>query len=161
MTGNIQQTQDSRDNKHMGRRGRGLPLHNDPPSEKSFDDLTGQEVRAEFARLLQRRMVANEMTQSELARASAKFLSGGRDIRDLVSKYVRGLALPNPVTLHALAKALGCESSDLLPSRGIPRAGDAHPTFDMRVSGDRVWLRVNQAVDYDTALEIAKLLKKQ
>src|SRR3546814_13716244 len=44
--------------------------------------------------------------------------------RDSVSHYVRGINLPTPAHLWALAKALGCEPYDLVPSMGMPSVDD-------------------------------------
>src|SRR3546814_20060728 len=70
-------------------------------------------------------MIMNSWNQSDLARQASVFLSekaGKRKNmgRDSVSHYVRGINLPTPAHLWALATALGCEPYDLVPSMGMP-----------------------------------------
>src|SRR3546814_7487960 len=74
-------------------------------------------------------MIMNSWNQSDLARQASVFLSekaGKRKNmgRDSVSHYVRGINLPTPAHLWALAKALGCEPYDLVPSMGMPSVDD-------------------------------------
>ena len=117
-------------------------------------------VRQEFARRLQRAMIEKGWTQSELARRASPFAPDTRMIRDNVSKYIRGKVLPGPLHLEALCKALGKRPTDLLPAR--PSGGTSHelPSFDMRDLGNgTAWLRVNQAVSWETALKIATMVK--
>src|SRR3546814_7422009 len=71
----------------------------------------------------------NGCNQADLARQASVFLSekaGKRKNmgRDSVSHYVRGINLPTPAHLWALAKALGCEPYDLVPSMGMPSVDD-------------------------------------
>lgn len=126
-------------------------------------DAPRDAVKVEFANRLQRAYEARGWNQSELARQATKFMPEGQTFnRDAVSTYVRAYCLPSPAKLHALARALHMEPEDLLPTRGIPSASDESPPFDMRQLQDgRVWLRVNQAVDWDVALEVMKLLKSR
>ena len=122
-------------------------------------DMPVDAVRREFARRLQKAMIEKGWTQSELARAAAPHAPDKRRIRDNISKYIRGKVLPGPLHLAALAKALGMKPGDLLPSRPTAGGADASP-FDIRETSDgNVWLRVNQAVPWDIALEIGRLLK--
>lgn len=114
----------------------------------------------EFARKLQQLMVERSMSQSDLARAAAKFMPDKRFNRDNISQYVRGLSFPYPMRLSAIAKALGVDPQDLRPA-GVPGAGDKAPELDFRALGDgNVWLRVNQAVPMKVAMEIVALLGK-
>ena len=117
-------------------------------------------VKAEFARRLQRAMVSRGWNQSELARR-AKGFTDQRIERDTISGYVRGIALPGPAKLDAICQALKVEPADLLPAKGIPGAQDRAPPFDIReVEDGMIWLRVNQAVTWQQALEIMIVLKK-
>lgn len=116
-------------------------------------------VRAEFARRLQRKMAEHGINQSELARRAAKFIPDGKFGRDNVSNYVRGISLPRPIHLATIAKVFDCSPDDLLPCHGVARADDIAPPFDMRDAGDgHAWIRVNQALPWPVALEIARLL---
>ncbi len=118
-------------------------------------------VKVEFARRLQAAMVQKGWRQSELARRAEAFLPKGKKFgRDSISLYIRGKTLPGPVFLEALCKALGKEPDELLPTRGMPAAGEANPPLDVKDMNDgNVWLRVNQAVPWDIALEIMRLLR--
>lgn len=89
------------------------------------------DAKAAFAYNLYQRMKAKGWNQSELARQATEHLpkpvegqKQGRAIgRDLISNYIRGKVLPRPATLAALAKALDCKETDLLPPRSVPSAG--------------------------------------
>jgi transcriptional regulator with XRE-family HTH domain len=114
----------------------------------------------DFARRVQGELNRNGWTQAELARRMAPLLKDSRVGRDNISKYVRGKVLPLPHHLEAMAKALGVESRDLLPTRAPRATAEENPPFDMRaIDGDRAWLRVNQPVPWPIAIKIAALLK--
>jgi len=117
-------------------------------------------IRMDFARRLQNAMNDKGWNQAELARRVAPLLKDSRIGRDNISKYVRGKVLPLPHALEAIAKVLGMDSKDLLPNRGTAATAEEHSPLDVRDIGEgRVWLRVNQAVDWEIALEMLKLLK--
>lgn len=117
-------------------------------------------VKAELAKRLQQAIVEKGWNQSELARRAAIHMPDKIFGRDNVSNYIRGASLPGPGHLKALARALGKDPLDLLPTRGMPSVEDKVPAFDMRdVGGGQVWLRVNQAVSWDVATQIMGLLK--
>lgn len=116
-------------------------------------------IKAEFGRVLQKRMADKGWNQSELARAAAKFMPNKKFERDNVSHYIRGFTLPGVVRLRALAKALGCETTDLLPVRSTEHIDAKSPPLDIRDLGDGTsWLRVNQAVPNKIAYRVMKLL---
>jgi transcriptional regulator with XRE-family HTH domain len=118
-------------------------------------------VKVEFARRLQAAMVAKGWRQSDLARRAEKYLPANKKFgRDSISLYIRGKTLPGPVFLEALCKALEKEPDDLLPTRGMPAAGENNPPLDVKDAGDgNAWLRVNQAVPWNTAVAILRLLR--
>jgi transcriptional regulator with XRE-family HTH domain len=118
-------------------------------------------IRMDFAKRLQDRLNDKGWTQSELARRMAPLLKESRIGRDNISKYVRGKVLPLPVTLEAMAKVLGVESKDLLPTRATQGTADELSPLDVRdIGAGRVWLQVNQAVDWDVALDVMKRLRE-
>lgn len=118
-------------------------------------------IRMDFAKRLQDALSDKGWTQSELARRMAPLLRESRIGRDNISKYVRGKVLPLPPALAAMAKVLGCEPSDLLPSRATQAVSDQLSPMDVRdIGGGRYWLQINQAVDADIALEIMSLLHR-
>jgi transcriptional regulator with XRE-family HTH domain len=115
----------------------------------------------DFAKRLQDRLNDKGWTQSELARRMAPLLKESRIGRDNISKYVRGKVLPLPPALEAMAKVLGVESKDLLPTRATQGAADELSPLDVRdIGAGRVWLQVNQAVDWDVALDVMKRLRE-
>ena len=117
-------------------------------------------VKVEFAKRLQRAFTHKGWNQSELARRAAVYVPEGGMGRDVISTYVRGKSLPGPIHLTAICKALGVEPDDLLPSRGMPSAGADSPPLDMRDIGEgKVWLRINQSVDWSVAVRIINVLK--
>lgn len=118
-------------------------------------------VKIEFARRLQAAMIAKGWQQSDLAREAEKQLPKNKRFgRDSVSLYIRAKSLPGPLYLKALCGALGTKSEDLLPTRGIPSAGENNPAMDARDLGDgNVWLRINQAVPWSEALKVMQLVK--
>ncbi|MBM3530512.1 MAG: helix-turn-helix transcriptional regulator [Alphaproteobacteria bacterium] len=79
--------------------------------------MSPEAVRQEFARRLQRMMIAKGWNQSELARRAAPYMPDKAMVRDSISKYIRARSLPGPLALTALSKALGCQPDDLLPVR--------------------------------------------
>lgn len=146
--------------KHTPRR---LSYHNLPPAEAVPPAMPKSTVKIEFARRLNRAMIEKGWNQSELARRASAHAPEGSTVsmtRDKVSKYLRGEALPNPVHLELLTKALGKRPAELIPDWGVPEAGDALPPVDVRDAGDgTVWLRVNQSLDWPRALKILAILK--
>lgn len=118
-------------------------------------------IRMDFAKRLQDALSDRGWTQSELARRMAPLLKESRIGRDNISKYVRGKVLPLPPALEAMAKVLGMESRDLLPSRATQAVSDELAPLNVRdVGGGRYWVQINQALDSDIALEIMALLRK-
>ena len=117
-------------------------------------------VKVEFARRLQSAMLAKGWRQSDLAREAGRHMKEKTFGRDSVSLYIRGMSLPGPLHLEALCKALGARPEDLLPTRGMPSAGEAIPALDVREMSDgKVWLRVNQAVPWPMAIKVLEILK--
>ena len=118
-------------------------------------------IRMDFAKRLQDALSDRGWTQSELARRMAPLLKESRIGRDNISKYVRGKVLPLPAALEAMAKVLAMDSKDLLPSRATQAVSDGLSPLDVRdIGGGRVWLQVNQAVDWEVALDVMKRLRE-
>jgi transcriptional regulator with XRE-family HTH domain len=89
-------------------------------------------IRVDFAKKLQDALSDRGWTQSELARRMAPLLKESRIGRDNISKYVRGKVLPLPPALEAMAKVLGVESRDLLPSRATQAVSDELASLNVR-----------------------------
>jgi ribosome-binding protein aMBF1 (putative translation factor) len=129
------------------------PYHNAPP-QGIPNDAPRDEVKVEFARKLQRAIVAKGWNQSELSRRA-------NIGRDSISVYIRGKAIPGPNHLAALAKALGTSPMELLPGRGVPQVGDEGPPLSFRdMGGGMVQLRINMTVPTKAALEVLNILKR-
>jgi transcriptional regulator with XRE-family HTH domain len=115
----------------------------------------------DFAKRLQDALSDRGWTQSELARRMAPLLKESRIGRDNISKYVRGKVLPLPHALEAMAKILGMDSKDLLPSRATRAVSDGLSPLDIRdIGGDQYWVQINQALDADVAIEIVRLIRQ-
>lgn len=134
--------------------------HNEAPKGTPAAAPVAQ-VKAEFARRLQRLLVDRAWNQSELARRAALHMDDGKFGRDNVSGYVRGLSLPGPIRLNALCKAFGVPADALLPGGTMPSVDrKAPPPLDISDAGEgTAWLCVNQAVSWDKALKIMQILK--
>lgn len=127
---------------------------------RSYRGMDRAAVKAEFARRLQHRLDELSMSQADLTRACQRHLPTGKFGRDSASLYTRGRALPNRPHLQALAKALKCDETDLLPTMNEmePLNHDRMP-FAMESTEDGLaYLRVNQAVPWDVALRVAQIL---
>jgi transcriptional regulator with XRE-family HTH domain len=104
----------------------------------------------DFAKRLQDALNDKGWTQSELARRMAPLLKESRIGRDNISKYVRGKVLPLPPALEAMAKVLGVESKDLLPTRATSTVSEELAPSSLRdIGGDRYWVQLNLALDAD------------
>lgn len=132
-----------------------------PPPQGYVEGAPKEAVLAEFGRLLQKLMVEKNWNQSDLARAAAKYMPNKKFQRDNISQYVRGLQLPGPVRLNAIARAFGKRPDEILPTRGVAPVESRLPPFAMRSLADgNVFLQINQAVSQDDALKIMQMLKK-
>lgn len=115
-----------------------------------------------FAQRLQQAMLRKGLRQTDLAREATKHMPDGAEIRrDAVSKYIGAKFFPDPVKLTAMAKALGVQSTDLIPpTNAIPAGGEKASLTSIRDMGDgTVWLRINEQVPWPLALKILDLLK--
>lgn len=139
---------------------RRLTIHTEPHGDLP-KSAPRDAVALEFARKLQAEMVKRGWNQSDLARAATKHMPEGSINRDSISQYVNARNMPNPVRLDALAAALDVAKEDLLPARGVTARGAMASDMDLKDMGDgRVWLRVNQPLDWADAMEILAILRK-
>jgi transcriptional regulator with XRE-family HTH domain len=139
-----------------------MNYHNADPAADPPPGAPREVILRDFGRRLQSAIADKGWNQSELARRAAIHMPDGKFGRDNVSNYVRGSVLPGPAHLEAMAKALGVKQTDILPSRGVPSVDANLPEFEMRNAGaGKAWLRINQQVDFDVALQIAGLLRGQ
>lgn len=118
--------------------------------------------KAEFARLLGKKMEDRGWNQSDLARAAEKFLPKGQKFRrDNIHVYLNQVALPRPKQLIAIAKALDMSPEELLP--GVQHAR-TEPSYSMQpVIGEpgKAHLRVTMKVPMRTALAVLSILEQQ
>jgi len=128
-------------------------FHNAPSEGAIMDGAPKEAVRREFGKRLQGAMIDAGWNQSDLARQAGFG-------RDNVSAYIRGISMPGPLHLNAMAKAFGMKVEELLPSKAMPSIDQVIPAMDIRDIGKGMaWLRINQAVDWDVALKIMAMLK--
>lgn len=121
-----------------------------------------KQVRADFAHRLRELISEKGWNQSELARQASLHLPAGDEMRrDSISVYIRGVALPKPKYLNAIAKALRIEPKDLLPDRGLVTPSTPSEMMMTKMDDGRVWLQINQAVDFDDALQIMGILSRK
>jgi transcriptional regulator with XRE-family HTH domain len=108
----------------------------------------------EFGRRVYTAMLAKGWTQAELGRQA--------DLpRDSVSKYIRGVVLPEQGNLQKLAAALGMKTEELLPNIIERSIRDDIPSLELKVSSadsTRSWLKVNRLVTTTTAVKVIELL---
>jgi transcriptional regulator with XRE-family HTH domain len=82
-------------------------------------------------------MITFGWSQAELSRRATAYLprvaegqTQGHSLgRDRISSYIRGKYLPRPEALEAIAKALQCKPSDLLPPGGVPSVVEEGPVW--------------------------------
>lgn len=114
-------------------------------------------TKQEFGRRLLRSILDRGWNQSELARQAGVG-------KDAISTYVNGRSFPDPGNLRKIAMALGVEPGSLLPNT-IETAMDRElPAFEMKQAvgmPNRVWLRINRAVNFGTAAKIVELLRSE
>lgn len=111
-------------------------------------------TKQQFGRRLYQLMLARGWNQSELARQAGL-------PRDSISTYIRGVALPTPKSLKALADALDMQMTDILPNVAEMAVDEDHPSIEIKVSPsapNTAWLRVNRLVSLSTATQIAEML---
>ena len=131
-------------------------------------DGTAQSIKNEFARRLEARRIELGWNQSELARRASEYLpkpakrqKQGHSIgRDQISHYSRGISLPRPEVLRALAKALRCEPRDLMPT-GVPSTATPAAFRMTQIESGRVQLTINRVVSFETATKIVALLAEE
>lgn len=113
-------------------------------------------TKQEFGRRIYRLMLAKGWNQSELARQAGL-------PRDSVSVYVRGRSIPTAQSLAKLAAALDVEPDQLLPNMMESAIDEDDPALEMRSSPadpSKVWLRVNQLVPLETAVQVIALIQQ-
>lgn len=117
-------------------------------------------VRREFARRLHAKISERGWNGSELARQAGKHMGDGKFGRDMVSKYLRGVAMPYPSSLTAMCRALRCKPEDLVPPEVYNSVDTALSEIDMQTAGDgTAWVRMNKRVSFDAATAIVALSK--
>lgn len=128
-------------------------------TKQSTRPLPRDAVKKEMAKRLQNLLLEKGWNQSDLARYAAKYMSSNKFGRDNVSAYVRGISLPGPKHLKALAAALGVAPSEIVPENMLSPLENNIPTLEITDIGHGLaWLRANRAVKWTTALKISQLL---
>lgn len=86
-----------------------------PDPNFDAENATPEQLRREFSNRLQFRMSELGWNQSEMARQVALHLPEGEFGRDNISGYIRHHRMPRPEHARAIAAALRCDVSDLIP----------------------------------------------
>ena len=134
---------------------------NAKPETASPGRMPRDAIKREIAKRLQAAILEKGWNQSELARQAALHMPDNAFGRDNVSAYVRGLSIPGPLHLEAMAKALGVKPSDIVPSKAMPSVDNDNPTMDVRDAGEgHAWLRINKSVPWPVAVKIMDLMSK-
>jgi transcriptional regulator with XRE-family HTH domain len=100
-------------------------------------DGTAQSIKNEFARRLESKRIEKDWNQSDLARFASEYLpkpakGRARKIgRDQISHYTRGVSLPRPETLRALATQI----VSLLAEEDTPKGGGGPTKLVMLLDG--------------------------
>lgn len=123
-------------------------------------------AKREFSRILVEELMKRNWKQADLAlRVFGKYPHTGHPKgRDSVSKWVRGVALPEPRNVQKIAEVLGMNADELLPA-SVFHADRTHgnPAIELRqVAGDptKVWLRIDRACSTAVGAQILDLLIK-
>lgn len=115
---------------------------------------------AYLAQQLHERSLRKNLTQADICRLSNMG-------RDSMSRYFRGMTLPDPLSLAALARALDCKPQDLDPGANVdmlPRAANDGPMIEARqdpADPSRMMLRIYRSVPISLAAKIMVLLEDE
>jgi transcriptional regulator with XRE-family HTH domain len=132
-------------------------IRNLPPGDPLSKGSPRDAIKVDFAKRLQQAMTKKGWNQSELARRATQYLEEGDIGRDNISHYIRAVSLPRSAQLLALCKALGVQPTDLIPT--APTAAAKAPAAEMKMLPDgNIWVRVNQALPPEPALEVMRLV---
>jgi transcriptional regulator with XRE-family HTH domain len=120
----------------------------------------------QFANRLHAARIAKGWSQSDLARRVWGELTtkAGRKVarnRDRISAYEKGKSWPDPHNLKKIAEALGMTEAELAPDILGSTVERQNPEFAMTViagHADKVHLKVNKMVRWDTATKVCQLL---
>ena len=122
-----------------------------------------QTYRAQFADNLARYMRDCGFNQSELARRATEYMEKGQVSRDQISKYLAAGQnkgnLPSPARLKAIAQALGCKTTDLMPAVALRNAQPSPISF-VQLEDGNIHLQIDKVMDMASALEIMTVIKR-
>lgn len=121
-------------------------------------NLTAEQQRTLFATKLENLRADRGWTQTELAKRASQF-SEKPITRDRISKYSLGHSLPGKPHLSAIAKALGVEQAELLPSR-VVRNLTSHPLRATLLEDGMAQLNINMMVPWDLAVKIVAMIRE-
>lgn len=122
----------------------------------------GDAVAVGFARKMQHFMVQKGWSQRELAENASLHLAPGTPVVSAsnISKYINAREMPTPVKLKAIADALGVTPEDLVDTDAVNAVGRQSARVSLQDLGDgRVWLRINQPVNWAVAIKVLDLIK--
>ena len=124
-------------------------------SRGGLDHNAKLEIKKEFSTKIYSLMMANNLSQSDLARSAGVG-------RDSISQYVRGRSLPSPKTAAKIAKALKVDIQELYPASKHyedPQTGKGfsitHLEDDPKMA--RVVINIDKKIPLATAQEMFAL----
>jgi len=115
-----------------------------------------------FARRLNQLLLAKGWRQSDLVRAAQQHMPEGQIFgRHLPSSYLRGKHMPNSINLEAMAKALGCKTTDLVPEGAATVVGHTDRAAQITMSsGGLARLKLDMELPAELALQIMAIAQK-
>lgn len=115
-----------------------------------------------FAKRLNSLLLAKGWRQSDLVRAAQQHMPEGQVFgRHLPSSYMRGKHMPNSINLEAMAKALGCKTTDLVPEGAATIVGHTDRAVQATMSTNGLTrLKLDMELPADIALQIMALAQK-
>ena len=123
-------------------------------------DLTDEERKELFSRTLYSLIQQHGWSAADLARRSSMS-------RDNISRYLRGVSLPDDKRLGALARTLNVDPAELVPGSTLSsangRSRNVGESFRIEpgTAAGLVWLRVNKQVPPSIAARIMEILAEE
>lgn len=122
----------------------------------------GDAVAVGFAQKLQFHMTQKGWSQKDLAERATIQLPEGAPVvsPSNISKYINAREMPTPVKLKAIADSLGVKPEDLVDVDAVNAVGQIAAKISLQDLGDgRVWLRINQPVEWPLAMKVLNIVK--
>ena len=123
----------------------------------------GDTAKVAFARNLNTLLLRKGWKQSDFANAAQKHMPKGAAFgRHLISAYMTGKNLPNPINLTAMAKALGVETTDLVPPASADFVGTEPPSMKLEFTPNgKARIFIDMELETDKAMRIMAIVNEQ